>query len=123
MFVLSMKTTRPRIVVCGVIVGLLLVVMIAAGGRDKARVKSVAAGGDDAARVSYLQQRGYDVDPQWQDVREVTVPNSTTIPSAYRGKRIKCFTYATTEGDTVCLYEYDGKIIGTDDQIDYGTIG
>ena len=123
MFVLSMKTTRPRLVACGVMAVLLLVVMIAAGRRDKARVKSVAAGGDDAARVSYLQEQGYDVDLGWQDVREVTVPNSTTIPSAYRGKRIKCFTYATAEGNTVCLYEYDGKIIGTDDQIDYGTIG
>lgn len=123
MFVLSMKTTRPRIVACGVIVGLLLVVMIAAGRRDATRVKSVAAGGDDAARVSYLQAQGYDVEPQWQDVREVTVPDSTTIPSAYRGKRIKCFTYATADGGTVCLFEYDGKIIGTDKEIDYGTIG
>ena len=123
MFVLSMKTTRPRLVTCGVIIGLLLVVMFAAGRRDTTRVKSVAAGGDDAARVGYLQERGYDVDPQWQDVREVTVPDNADIPSAYRGKRIKCFTYTTANGDTVCLYEYDGKIIGTDDQIDYGTIG
>lgn len=114
MFVLSMKTTRPRMVACGVIAGLLLVVLFTAGRRDKARVKSVAAGGDDAARVSYLQQQGYEVDPQWTDVREVTVPDDTTIPSAYRGKRIKCFTYMTSGGDTVCLYEYDGKIIGTD---------
>ena len=123
MFVLSMKTTRPRMVACGVIVGLLLVVLFAAGRRDKARVQSVAAGGDDAARVSYLQQKGYEVHPQWTDVREVTVPDNATVPSAYRGKRVKCFTYATEAGDTVCLYECDGKIIGTDKGIDYGTIG
>lgn len=123
MFVLSMKTTRPRLVAYGVVLGLLLVVMFAAGRRDRARVQTVAAGGGDAARVSYLQQQGYEVEPQWVDVREVTVPDSETIPAAYRGKRIKCFTYATAGGETVCLYEYDGRIIGTDKGSGHGTIG
>lgn len=112
MFVLSVKTTRPRLAAYGVIVGLLLVVMLTAGKRDRARVKSVVAGGDDAARVSYLQTEGYDVEPQWIDVREVVAPTSETVPTAYRGKRIKCFTYAVEGGDTVCLYEYEGNIIG-----------
>ena len=112
MFVWSMKTTRPRLAVYGVVLGLLLVVMFAAGRKDRMRVKGVVAGGDDAARVSYLQTQGYDVEPQWIDVREVVAPTSETLPSAYRGKRIKCFTYAVESGDTVCLYEYEGKIIG-----------
>ncbi len=112
MFVLSMKTTRPRLAAYGVALGLLLVVMFAAGRQDRARVQSVVAGGDDAARVSYLQAQGYEVEPQWIDVREVVVPTTETIPTAYRGQRIKCFTYAVEGGDAVCLYEYDGNIIG-----------
>ena len=114
MFVWSMKTTRPRLAVYGVVIGLLLVVMFAAAGRDRARAKGVVAGGDDAARVSYLQTKGYEVDPQWIDVCEVVAPTSETIPTTYRGKRIKCFTYAVEGGDTVCLYEYDGNIIGVE---------
>lgn len=134
MFVLSMKTTRPRLVTCGVIIGLLLVVMLAAGRRDRARVQSVAAGGDDAARVGYLQSLGYEVNPQWLDAREVTVPekmNSALTAynklqkevgndlTPYLGKRVKCFTYAVTnhpKGDGVVahLFEYDGRIIGGD---------
>ena len=133
MFVLSMKTTRPRLVTCGVIVGLLLVVMFAAGRRDKARVQSVAAGGDDAARVGYLQSLGYEVNPQWLDAREVTVPEKMNPAltaynklqkvvgndlTPYLGKRVKCFTYAVTnhpKGDVVAhLFEYDGRIIGGD---------
>lgn len=112
MFVWSMKTTRPRLAVYGVVLGLLLVVMFTAVGRDRMRAKGVVAGGDDAARVSYLQTKGYDVEPQWIDVREVVVPTSDAIPAAYRGKRIKCFTYAVEGGGTVCLYEYEGNIIG-----------
>ena len=123
MFVLSMKTTRPRLAAYGVAVGALLAVMLLAGRQDRMRVKSVVAGGDDAARVSYLQTQGYVVEPQWIDVREVVAPFTETIPTTYRGKRIKCFTYVTEGGDAVCLYEYEGKIIGTDEQFDYGTIG
>lgn len=107
MFVWSMKTTRPRLAVAGVVLGLLVVVM-AVSGRPAA---SVSAGGDDAKRVAYLQEQGYEVSPQWIDVREVTVPDSATIPSAYRGERIKCFTYAAADGTSVCLYEYNGKIL------------
>ena len=121
MFVLSMKTTRLRLVVGGAAVCLLLALTVA-GGRRSARVQGVTADGADATRVAYLQERGYAVEPQWTDVREV-VASAETIPAAYRGKRLKCFTYATAEGDTVCLYECDGKIIGMDKGIDYGTIG
>lgn len=109
MFVWSMKTTRPRLAAWGVVLGLLLVVM-AVGGRGQS--VSVTAGGDDAARVAYLQEQGYAVDPQWTDVREITVPSVDAVPEAYRGQRVKCFTYATEEGDTVCLYEWNGNILG-----------
>ena len=108
MFVWSMKTTRLRLAVCGGILVLLIVVMALCNSRTVA----VSSGGDDAKRLSYLQGQGYEVAPQWTQVREVTVPTDETIPSAYRGKRIKCFTYATAEGETVCLYELDGNILG-----------
>ena len=78
-------------------------------GRPQPRM--TAADGGDAARVAYLQEQGYAVNPQWTDVRELTVPDLETIPAAYRGQRVKCFTYATEEGDTVCLYEWDGTIL------------
>lgn len=109
MFVLSMKTTRPRLAAWGVVLGLLLVVMTLSG-RPQARM--TAAGGDDAARVAYLQEQGYAVNPQWTDVREIAVPDVEAVPAAYRGQRVKCFTYATGEGETVCLYEWNGTILG-----------
>lgn len=112
MFVLSMKTTRPRIAAYGVVLGLLLAVMLSVGRPHGPRVQSAAAGGDDAARVSYLQEQGYTVEPRWVDVRELVVPDADTVPAAYRGKRVKCFTYATADGTQVCLYEYNGRIVG-----------
>ena len=107
MFVWSVKTTRSRLMAYGVVLGLLLTVSVAVGRRNT----PVQSGGDDAVRVTYLQEQGYDVEPQWLDVREIAVPDADPIPAAYRGKRIKCFTYATTDGDRVCLYEYNGNVI------------
>lgn len=112
MFVWSMKTTRPRLAAFGVALGLLLTVMFTAGRGERAQ--TAGAGGEDAARVAYLREQGYAVEPQWVDVRELVVPDAEPVPAAYRGKRVKCFTYTTTDGDAVCLYEYDGKIVGAD---------
>ena len=119
MFVLAMKTTRWRLAACGVALGLLLTVMVTAGGQ-RPQVQSVGAGGDDAARIAYLQEQGCQVEPQWIDVREMMVPDGGgAVSAAYAGKRVKCFTYAVTghpDGDGVVahLYEYHGKIIGGD---------
>ena len=109
MFVWSMKTTRARLIVGGAILGLLLAVILLCNGRS---TTAVSDGGDDAKRLVYLQEQGYEVAPQWTQVREVTVPDDEVIPSVYRGKRIKCFTYATAEGESVYLYEYNGNILG-----------
>ena len=109
MFVWSMKTTRTRLAVGVGILGLLLAVILLCNGRHTA---AVSDGGDDAKRLAYLQEQGYEVAPQWTQVREWTVPADETIPSVYRGKRIKCFSYATAEGATVNLYEYNGNILG-----------
>lgn len=111
MFVLSMKTTRPRLAVCGVVLGLLLTLLLTAG---RGGARTAGADGADAKRVAYLQEQGYAVDPQWTDVRELVIPDTDAVPAAYRGKRVKCFTYAVTDGGTVRLYEYEGKIVGTD---------
>ena len=110
MFVLSMKTTRPRLAAYGVVLALLMTVMVV-GHRQQMRVQSVSTAAADAARVTYLQQQGYAVEPQWTDLREVVAPDTDAVPAAYRGKRVKCFTYATKNGERVCLYEYNGKII------------
>lgn len=134
MFVLSMKTTRPRMAVYGVVLSLLVVVMFTAARRDAARVQSVVAGGDDASRVAYLQSLGYEVEPQWDQVREVTVPTRFDADltaynelqkaagndlTRYKGQRVKCYTYVVKnhphgEGVVAHLYEYDGTIIGGD---------
>ena len=45
-------------------------------------------------------------------VREEAALAVEAVPEAYRGQRVKCFTYATGEGDTVCLYEWNGTILG-----------
>ena len=111
MFVWSMKTTRPRLAAYGLALGLLLTVMFAAG-KSSPRVQTAGADGADAARVSYLREQGYAVEPQWTEVRELAVPDSDVVPAAYRGKRVKCFTYATAAGERVYLYEYEGKIVG-----------
>ena len=116
MFVFSMKTTRPRMAAYGLVLVLLVAVMAIGGGRKTA---PVSAGGDDAKRVAYLQAQGYAVDPRWVDVRELTA-SGATVPTAYHGKRVKCFTYAAEGGDMVCLYEYNGKIIGSHEVAEEG---
>ena len=122
MFVWSMKTTRPRLAACGLVLVLLLTALVVTGRREM-RPRNVSAAGDDAKRVAYLQEKGYDVTPRWTDVREIVVPDVEAVPAAYRGERIKCFTYATAAGQTVCLYEWKGNIIGTSEGNVYGTIG
>ncbi|MBQ7088721.1 MAG: hypothetical protein IJN04_03670 [Clostridia bacterium] len=120
MFVLSMKTTRPRLAAYGVVLGLVAAVLL----MGKPAAAPTSADGGDAKRVAYLQEQGYEVEPQWTDVREITVPDVDPIPAAYRGCRIKCFTYVTATGQTVCLYEYNGRILGTSEQgNEDGTIG
>ena len=120
MFVLSMKTTRLRLTVAAVVLFLLVAVMLL----SRQNTTTVSVGGDDAKRVAYLQAQGHEVHPQWTEVREVVIPTADAIPAAYRGKRVKCFTYATVAGECLCLYEYDGTIIGVEKQGNHdGTIG
>lgn len=135
MFVVSMKTTRPRVAAYAAVMGLLAVVMfVLAGRQDALRTQAVASGGDDARRVAYLQGLGYEVEPKWTQVREVLIPAEFDETfsaynalqqeaggdlSPYRGQRVKCWTYTVlnypgVETVQANLYEYKERIIGGD---------
>lgn len=135
MFVVSMKTTRPRVTAYAAVVGLLMVVMFMLAGRqDAMRTQAAATGGDDARRVAYLQGLGYEVEPKWTQVREIQIPadfDETFAAynrlqqeaggdlSPYRGQRVKCWTYTVLnypgeEPVQANLYEYKDRIIGGD---------
>lgn len=135
MFVVSMKTTRPRVVAYGLALSLLAVVTFGlAGQQDALRTQAAVAGGDDARRVAYLQELGYEAQPKWTQVREIVIPadfdEAFTAYNAlqqkaghdlspYRGRRVKCWTYTVLNypgEDTVQanLYEYNDRIIGGD---------
>jgi len=135
MFVISMKTTRPR-VTAYVAVGaaLWITVLSIAGQQDARRVSAVANGGDDGMRVSYLQELGYEVDPTPVAVQEVLIPADSDETFAaynalqtaaghdltpYCGERVKRWSYTVKnypQADRVQahLYVYNNKIIGGD---------
>ncbi len=131
MFVLSMKTTRVRMAAVAVVIGLLLVIMALAGGADT-RANAPVTALDDAARRDYIASLGYTVDDTAAEVMEVVLPadfddvmsqyNALQQQAgfdldAYRGKRIKCYTYAVTAPTGAAaahLYVYEGAVIGGD---------
>ncbi len=133
MFVLSMKTTRPR-VIAGLAAVLILLALIATLSlQPGAAAPTAASAGTDAQRVAYLQGLGYEVQPAGE-VREVLIPaefdESFTAYNALqqeagmdlspcRGKRVKCWTYTVTNypgDDTVQahLYVYRDTVVGGD---------
>lgn len=130
MFVMSMKTTRTRIAVAAVIVLLLIAVMLLS--RGAVATMGTVTVTDDAARREYIASLGYaltDADPT---VREVMLPADfdDTLAQynalqqtagydldAYRGCRLKCYTYAVTglsEDAVVHLYVYRNTVVGGD---------
>ena len=135
MFVVSMKTTRPRLGVSVAVVGLLLVTVFTLAGRqDALRAQAAATGSDDDRRVAYLQELGYTVDPQPVSVQEIPIPaESDPVFAAYNamqqqagqdltpyaGCRVKCWTYTVKDypGQTAVqahLYVYKDRVIGGD---------
>lgn len=134
MFVLSMKTTKPRIFTVVALVALLLVTMLSLSGQQAAVATAAPVAADDAARQQYLAQLGYEVLPDKSEVREILIPaqedeaftayNQLQLEAgqdltAYSGKRVKCWTYTVTNyptEDTVQahLYIYKDKVIGGD---------
>lgn len=135
MFILSMKTTRPRVLVTVAVVLVLLVTMLVLSNRQNV----TATGGpviaaDDARRRLFLEELGYELAPADAEVQEVVLPGEfdETLAaynllqqqaghdlSPYLGKRVKCWTYVVTNypGDEAVqahIYLYKDTIVGGD---------
>lgn len=135
MFVLSMKTTRPRVFVTLAVALVLLATMLVLSNRHNvsATVGPVTAA-DDAHRRLFLEQLGYELAPTDGEVQEIALPADFDETLAaynllqqqaghdlgpYRGKRVKCWTYEVTNypGDEPVqahVYLYKDEIIGGD---------
>ena len=110
MFVVSMKTTRPRLLVSLVVVAVLLMTTLVLSGMQEATATGTTVS-DDAGRRQFLTQLGYEVDAAQAQVREILIPVEPDEAytayndlqkqagydlTAYRGKRVKCWRYAVT---------------------------
>lgn len=131
MFVVAMKTTRQQLTALCLAAGLLVAFGFGLAGRQR---PSAQTGATPADRVGYLAALGYEVDPQWVGVREITIPAAFDKAltayneiqqdagydlSPYRGYRVKCWTYTVcnypdADGVQANVYEYDGQVIGGD---------
>lgn len=131
MFIVSIKTNYPRLAVLCVALGLVVAFAFGMTRQDRPATRTGAAAPD---RVAFLTELGYEVDPQWTGVREILIPaafdKAFTVYneiqqdagydlSAYRGRRVKCWTYTVHNypddaGVQANVYEYDGQVIGGD---------
>ena len=134
MFIVSMKTTRPRVIAYAAVTAALFVTVLSLAGRqDALRTQAAATGTDDSSRAAYLQQLGYEVTLQAVSVQEVIIPADSDETfaaynalqaaehdlTAYCGERVKCWTYTVTnypgeEQVQAHLYVYKNQIIGGD---------
>lgn len=133
MFVLSMKTTRPRVIAGLAAVLTLLALIVTLSLHPGAAAPAAASAATDAQRIAYLQGLDYEVQPTGE-VREVLIPaefdesfaaynalqqEAGMDLSPCRGKRVKCWTYTVTNypgDDTVQahLYIYRDTVVGGD---------
>lgn len=134
MFVLSMKTTRPRMIAVCVLTVLLLVTVVSLSGQNAAVATGVPVAADDVARREFLATLGYEVVPDKCEVREILIPAESDPAFAaynalqqeaggdltdYCGRRVKCWTYTVVnypgeESVQAHLYTYKDNIIGGD---------
>ena len=134
MFVLSMKTTRPRLIAVCALMVLLLVTVVSLSGQNAAVATAAPVVADDEARREFLADLGYEVIPDKCEVREILIPVESdpafvaynALQQAaggdltdYCGKRVKCWTYTVTnypgeESVQARLYTYKDKVIGGD---------
>jgi hypothetical protein len=135
MFVCSVKTSRRQLLAllgCVVLLIVLLAVAVALPAGSQAKATATVADTDE--RRAYLTALGYELDLQYEEVREVLIPDEFDEVftqynqlqqaaemdfSPYHGKRVKCWTYRVTnhpEGGEVLahLYVYKDKIVGGD---------
>ena len=131
MFVVSMKTTRPRLAAYGVVLALLVLVTALLAGRDNT---SPTVAKESADPVAYLTRLGYAVEPQWIDLREITIPaefdeifsaynemqkQAGFDLSPYRGQRVKQYVYRvgnypTGEAALATVYLHRDQVIAGD---------
>lgn len=132
MFVLSMKTTRPRLAAFAAVGGLLLTVVLGTKALSRGTVPVTAPAAANPA--AYLQSLGYEVDPQWTALQEITVPVEEDAAfaaynavlqaagydlSAYKGERVKCYTYRVLnypgeERVDARVYTYKDRVVAGD---------
>jgi len=132
MFVLSMKTTRPRLAAFGAVFCVLLAVVLGTKALSRGTVPVTAPAAANPA--AYLQSFGYEVEPQWTALQEITVPveedpafaayNAVLQAagydlSAYQGERVKCYTYKVLnypgeEGVEARVYTYKDRVVAGD---------
>ena len=138
MFVFSVKTSKKQILsmlVCVVmLIAILVVVIVWPGGETDAQTYSPVTAADDGGRIAFLEELGYEVNPQCLEVREVLIPDEFDEVfrqyndlqktagmdlEPYQGRRVKCWTYAVVNHPQdssvqAHLYVYKDKIIGGD---------
>ena len=135
MFVLSVKMSRRRLVSLLLCVGVMVLILVAAflWPASRETVSTVPAA-DGAARVAFLKQLGYEVDPVYNEVHEVLIPEEFDEVFAayndmqaaadmdltpYAGKRLKCWSYrilnsGNAEETIAHLYVWQDTIVGGD---------
>ena len=134
MFVLSMKTTRPRAIAACAVTGLLIVTMAVLAGRQDAAAAAPVRVTEESQRRSYLTELGYELAPETGQVQEVLIPaefdeafseynalqqQEQMDLEPYRGKRVKRWTYTVTNypGQSSVLahlYIYKDRVVGGD---------
>ena len=133
MFVLSMKTTRPRILATVATVVLLVATVTALSFGSAWTAAAPVRVPAETDRVAYLHGLGYEVADDGE-VREVLIPAEFDEQftaynalqqaagmdlSPYRGKRVRCWTYEISNypGDGAVqahIYVYKDQVIGGD---------
>lgn len=136
MFVLSLKTSKRRlipVVLCAAVVTAMLVALLCFPA-SRTMATSTAPGSSDEACAAYLKTLGYTAVLPAAAVKEIRLPDSfdqaldayNTLQRTvgfdledYAGQRVKLRTYTLTDhlsGEGACahLYVFDGAIIGGD---------
>lgn len=137
MFVFSVKTSKKQLLsmlLCVVMLIAILIVIVAWPEGGAAQTFQPVAAKDDTERIAFLRNMGYEVTPQYVEVKEVLIPdefddvfasyNDLQLSAGmdlepYHGKRVKCWTYEILNypgEETVLahLYVYKDKVVGGD---------
>ncbi len=140
MFIWSFRMSRRELIIIGVglvvFIAAIIAIIGAAGADDASAVLGgyTAEAADEAGRVAFLEQFGWEVEPEPVKVREVRLPeqpddrfaeyNALQVRqgfdlTGFLGKRVKLWTYSVTNypagGSAVAnLLILDGRVIGGD---------